>query len=284
MTNPLPIPDVPPAQASQILCGPWAAPSDIPESWRTRATDNQWLVILTMAAELLYQLTGHRWLGAGCHETAEIRSRPLAVGQGAWPFSDIGACGCWYLSGYLSGYTAVGYADAWLINATWRGVHPRPIAVDLGPSVTAITSVTLHDGTVLDPTAYELTRAGWLQRKDGKGWSGCGDEGPTTVVYSRGINPPTGGISACVQLAIELVRSWCGDQGCAIPPNASSVTRQGITVTLDVSKFLEERRTGIPAVDLWIESVNPRRGKNGQRRDRAAGVWSPDIPTATRIS
>lgn len=278
---PLPIPDVPPAQASSILCGPWAAPSDVPEKWRQRASTNQWLVILMMASELLYQLSGHRWRGAGCHEAAEIRTRPLAVGEGTWPFQDIGACGCWIQAPGLS--YATNMADAWLFNAAWRGAHPRPIAVELDPSATAVTSVTLGDGTLLDPSRYELLASGWLQRTDGAGWSGCGDEGPTTILYDRGHLPPVGGISACVTLAIEFVRSWCGDQGCAIPANASTITRQGITVTMDVSKFLEEQRTGVPTVDMWLESVNPRR-KNGTRPRRMASVWSPDLPTATRIA
>jgi len=281
VTTPLPIPDVPPAQASEILCGPWASPSDVPETFRGRASTNQWLTILLMASELLYQLTGHRWRGSGCTATAEIRSHPYGAGSGTWPFQDIGACGCWLQAPGLS--YATNYADAWLFNAAWRGAHPRPLAVDLDVSATAITSVTLGDGTLLDPAAYRLTPAGWLERVDGLGWSGCGEEGPTTVVYERGVNPPVGGITACVQLAMELVKSWCGDQGCAIPPNASTIQRQGITITLDVSKFLQEHRTGIPAVDLWIESVNPRR-KNGTRPQRQAAVWSPDLPTATRIA
>lgn len=283
MTIPIPIPDVPPAQASTILCGPWASPSDIPETYRGRLTDPQWLTVIMMASELLYLLTGRRWRGAGCHETAEIRTRPLAVGAGSWPFADIGACGCWMLGIDPAMTSVVGYADAWTVNALWHGQHPRPVAVELDPSATAVTSVTLKDGTVLDPSAYELTAAGWLQRIDGKGWAGCGVEGPTTVLYDRGRNPPVGGIAACVQLATELVRSWCGDQGCAIPQNASTITRQGVTISLDVSKFLDEKRTGVPAVDLWIESVNPRR-KNGSRPRMAASVWTPDIPTATRIA
>ena len=279
--TPLPIPDLPPAQASEMLCGPWASPSDVPEKWRVRVSTPQWLTILTMASELLYQLSGHRWRGTGCHETAEIRTRPLAVGSGAWPFQDYGACGCWLQASGLS--YATNYADAWLFNAAWRGAHPRPVAVELDPDATAVTEVSTGDGSILDPSLYELLPSGWLQRTDGAGWSGCGDEGPTTIKYDRGSNPPVGGIAACVTLAIELIRSWCGEAGCAIPPNASTITRQGVTVTMDPSKFLEEHRTGVPTVDLWLESVNPRR-KSGTRPQRMASVWSPDLPTATRIA
>lgn len=280
MTTPLPIPDVPPAQASAILCGPWAAPSDIAEKWRSRASNNQWLVILDLASELLYQLSGHRWRGEGCTDRMVLRSRPETIGSVDWPYQDLGACGCWMMAPGL-GYVTT-YADAWLFNAGWHGVHPRPTAVQLEADATAVTEVKLSDATVLDPAVYELSASGWLTRIDGKGWPLCGTEGPTTITYAKGLAPPAGGISACVNLAIELVRSWCGDQGCAIPANATQVTRQGIAITMDASAFLKDRRTGVPIVDLWIESVNPRR-KSGTRPIREATVWSPDLPTGTRI-
>lgn len=278
---PLPIPDVPPAQASAILCGPWASPSDVPETYRGRASTNQWLVLLAMAGELLYQLSGHRWLGTGCEATAEIRSRPTALGAGQWPFQDIGSCGCWRLQpGY--GY-AQAYTDAWLSDRFWRGAHPAPVAVLLDPQASSVTSVTTSDGVLVAPEAYELTEAGWLQRLDGKGWSGCGTAGPTVIEYAKGRTPPVGAIAACVQLAIEFLRSMCGDQGCAIPQNATQITRQGVTISMDFSSFLKEMRTGVPMVDLWLNSVNPA-DKNGRRRARQASVWSPDLPTATRIA
>lgn len=278
---PLPIPDVPPAQASQVLCGPWASPSDVPEKYRERASTNQWLYLLEMAGELLYQLSGHRWLGSGCTAQAEIRSRPTAVGAGQWPFQDIGSCGCWRVQpGY--GYAAA-YADAWFFDRSWRGAHPAPVAVLLDPQASSVTSATTADGVLVPPEAYELTEAGWLQRLDGKGWSGCGASGPTVIEYAKGRVPPTGGVAACVQLAIEFLRSMCGEQGCAIPQNATQITRQGMTISMDVSAFLKEGRTGVPMVDLWINSVNPAR-KSGTRPNRQASIWSPDIPAATRIA
>lgn len=277
----LPIPDVPPAEASSILCGPWASAADVPEKWRQKASPNQWLYLLQMAGELLFQLSGHHWLGDGCDAVAEIRTRPTAVGEGQWPYAGAGACGCWQLRpGW--GYAAV--ADAWYYAPGWFfGAHPRPVAVQLSPHAVSVTAVTLADGTVVDPSRYELTPSGWLQRLDGDGWSGCGVDGPTTVAYRTGRVPPPGGVAACVQLAIEFLRSMCGEAGCAIPQNATQVTRQGVTYSLDVSAFLKEGRTGVPMVDLWINSVNPAR-KSGKRPVRAASVWSPDLPTATRIA
>lgn len=277
MTTPLPIPDVPPAQASALLCGPWASPSDIPEKWRSRFTNPQWETVLTLAAELLYRLTGHRYRGVGCADRMLLRSRPPSVGVGSWPFL-AAACGCWELA---AGRGWNSNPAAWTIGR-YSGVHPRPMAVQLEADAALITRVELGDGTDLDPASYRLTAAGWAERTDGVGWSLCGQTGPTTVHYSKGLAPPAGGVAACVNLAIELVRSWCGEQGCAIPPNASTITRQGMTITMDPSSFLKERRTGVPIVDLWVEATNPRRA-DGSRPTRGGSVWTPDIPTGTRI-
>lgn len=277
MTTPLPIPDVPPAQTSQVLCGPWATPSNVPEKWRDRVSAPQWETILNMAAELLYRLTGHRYRGAGCLERMVLRSRPPSVGTGDWPFLST-ACGCWQL---MSGWGWSSNPAGWVVGP-YSGVHPQPMAIQLDPDATAITRVELANGDDLDPAAYRLSASGWAERTDGAGWSMCGVFGPTTIHYDKGLAPPAGGVAACVNLAIELVRSWCGEPGCAIPPNTSTITRQGMTIQLDASAFLKEQRTGVPIVDLWIESVNPRRA-NGTRPTRGGSVWSPDIPTGTRI-
>lgn len=276
MSQPLPIPDVPPAQASTILCGPWASPSNIPETFRAKASDDQWVTILRMAAEQLYELTGRQWRGEGCTDRMILRSRPSNIGSALWPAA--WTCGCWYR---LGGSWGGSIYDSWGYSSAWRGGHPSPTAVQLEVDTTAITSVVLGDATVIDPSAYRLSKSGWLERVDGKAWSVCGVTGPTTITYTKGDNPPMGGIVACVTLAIELVKSWCGEQ-CAIPQNATQVVRQGISITLDPSVYLKERRTGVPAVDTWIESVNPTL-KGGGRRTMRAAVWTPDMPTGTRI-
>lgn len=275
MTTPLPIPDVPPAQASAVLCGPWATPADVPEKWRQRASDDQWVTILRMAAEILFSMTGEQWRGTGCEQRMELRSRPHA-GDGVWPSPWV--CGCWSVM-WQANYTSV--ASAWLSRPGWAGIHPHPVAVQLDADATAVTEVTLADGTVLDPTAYRLSGAGWLERIDGKHWSVCGPTGPTTITYSRGMPPPLGGIIACVNFAIEMVKSWSGE-ACAIPQTATQVTRQGLSVQIDPTAFLKDHRTGVIMVDQWIESVNPLL-KGGGRRRREAQIWSPDLPTGTRI-
>jgi hypothetical protein len=65
--------------------------------------------------------------------------------------------------------------------------------------------------------------------------------------------------------------STCGE--CELPTRTTTVTREGISYTmLDPQDYLDRGKTGLPSVDLWIATVNPRRAL------RAPGVWSPDAP------
>jgi hypothetical protein len=266
VTTPIPIPDGPPADFTSILCGPWAQPSDIPETYRGNLSDGQWRTLILYASEILYHLSGRRWLGIGCEETTTFASTPAAIGTGSWPYAADWSCGCWIPGGAWFG---------WGYGVMWAGEHPRPAALKLDSSTTEVTSVSTAAG-VLDPAAYRLSSSGYLERIDGGTWPVCGENGPTIVAAARGIAPPLGGVMACIQFVIELYKQWANDPTCAIPNRATSVSRQGITVTLDTSAFLDKGRTGIRGVDTWLLAENPK----GRRR--GGSVWSPDLPAGRR--
>jgi hypothetical protein len=271
MTTPVPIPDLPPANSTAMLCGPWASPSDIPEGYRAELTDGQWEQVIGYASEILYLLSGKRWRGAGCTDSVILRSRPAAVGSGDWPYRMWDTCGCW---GY-DGVSDLRAAYAWSFLPSFGLSHPTPQAIDLGKEATSITSVTVA-GDLLDPSAYRLTDSGWLDRVDGRGWSLCGPTGPTTVVFDKGNPPPPGGVRSAVLFAIELEKAWTGADDCALPTRMTQVTRQGVSVTVDPAMFLDKLRTGIPIVDQWLAAVNPK------GRARGGSVWSPDTPRPGR--
>src|SRR3954464_1678375 len=115
-----------PAPTSAVLCGPWATPGDVPSKVKTDTgltDDAQWIKPLQLASEILWMLTGRRWLGEGCEETVTVRS--VAQGQGTWPYSRTGGecrcggCGSWS-GNWLS--PPIGYV----------GNHiRRPIAIQL---------------------------------------------------------------------------------------------------------------------------------------------------------
>lgn len=270
MTTPIPIPDVPPAMSTAMICGPWASPSDIPESVRSELSDNQWMQVLAYASEILYLLSGKRWRGVGCTDVVTLRSMPEAVGAGDWPFRTWDTCGCWG-----SGIAALELAYSWSWRAEYHRGHPRPQAILLGGDAASITSITVG-GDTLDPTAYRLTTSAWLDRVDGKGWALCGPEGPTVVTYAKGISPPLAGVRACVLFSIELMKLWMAKTDCALPYRATQVVRQGVSVTLDPTTFLDKFRTGLPTVDQWLIAVNPK------GRARGGSVWSPDLPRGAR--
>lgn len=257
------------APTSTVLCSSWANFVDVPTRLRDRLpdlTETDWQTNLLRASELLWMLSGRRWLGGGCTETAELRSNPPQEGRGAYPYhSSWGACTCW--------------ADpiAWdseLLARPWGYRHiPQPYAIQLPRSlVSNIVSVMVGDTAFTD---YRLTLSGWLERTDGQGWSVC--DGDTVITYQFGRPPPAGGRDAAIALAFELGREQTGDSNCRLPSNVVSITRQGVTYEMQAAtEFQALLRTGVPEVDRWLAAVNPN------SRPQSARVWSPDIPSAQR--
>jgi len=75
--------------------------------------------------------------------------------------------------------------------------------------------------------------------------------------------------------ACELAKLAAGDPACRLPTGTTSVTREGVTVTVDTPSGEDRDRTGLPSVDLWIESVNPE-----GLRSRPRAVNPDDLVTA----
>jgi hypothetical protein len=79
-------------------------------------------------------------------------------------------------------------------------------------------------------------------------------------------------------LATEFIKLWSGDD-CALPQRVTSVTRQGVSYTiLDSQDFLDDMRTGIYSIDLFLKSVNPDKARARAR------VFSPDVARARRYT
>lgn len=253
MTEPLP------AQVSQVLCSPWATPADVPSSVKDElglTEDDHWYGPLLRASELLWMLSGRKWYGEGCEELAVLRSD-----NATWPWHESwGRCGCW-TSGTL-------YPPA---SVPGSGHIVQPVAVRLPRDrVTSVVSVTVG-GALLDPSAYRVSPAGWLERIDGSTWPVCA--GVTEVIYRHGAPPPRGGVDAVVTLAVELAKDFYGLKNCRLPRRVTALTRQGVTLDLaDPGQFLERGLVGLMSVDLWLSAVNP-----GARPSEGL-VWSPDLP------
>lgn len=260
-----------PADRSAVLCSAWATPADIPSGYRDRVDDETWERLLLQASEIIWMLSGRRWYGAGCEETATLRSKPPQAGMSGWPYdASWGSCGC---SSFGSWLDATWYAPA---PGRYPGIdHPEPIAVKLPRQpVQSIEEVTVS-GVTLDPAAYRLTRSGWLERVDGGHWAVCGDV--TDITYRFGEPPPEGGVQAVAAFAVQLMLDSVADARCQLPARVSNITRQGISVSvLDPMDFLTDGKTGFYLIDLWLAAVNPL------HRPARGFVWSPDIPTTIK--
>ena len=109
----------------------------------------------------------------------------------------------------------------------------------------------------------------------GANWSASNIE----VTYAYGTEPPTAGKNADRIRATELVKLYENDDSCALPQRVTSISRQGVSYTLlDNQDFIDELRTGLYAVDLFLKTTNPDRARNRAR------VFSPDQPRARRYT
>lgn len=98
------------------------------------------------------------------------------------------------------------------------------------------------------------------------------------VSYVWGVNPPPGGRTAAAVMADQFLLAWEGDDSCRFPRRITSVTRQQVSWTImDPQDFLEDGRTGIYEIDLFLKSVNPDKAR------KPARVFSPDVPRASTV-
>jgi len=141
-----------------------------------------------------------------------------------------------------------------------------------GRPVTKIHTIRDRSGNIISPSKYYLVDHSTIQASLGVPWTPCNIE----ITYSYGVEPPTLGKMAARTLAIEFAKLWSGDV-CDLPQRVTSISRQGVSYTLlDSQDFVEELRTGLYAVDMFLKSVNPDKARAKAR------VFSPDVPRARR--
>lgn len=78
------------------------------------------------------------------------------------------------------------------------------------------------------------------------------------VKYLRGEPVPAGAAERVGVLARERYLQCIGDSRCRLPRNATSVTRQGVSVQMPTpQEIIDSGSTGLPEVDLWVRALNP---------------------------
>lgn len=143
-----------------------------------------------------------------------------------------------------------------------------------GRKVIKIHNLRDMNGNIIDPNTYYLADHSVIYGTPNAKWTSANVE----VTYTYGSPPPAAGRTAARSLATELVKSYEGDDSCALPQRVTSVSRQGVSYTvLDNQDFIDELKTGIYSIDLFLRVVNPDKARARSR------VFSPDVPRARRI-
>lgn len=165
------------------------------------------------------------------------------------------------------GRTIKEFAEAQIVGIPNAVTYPQRLYLR-GAPVHAVNDVYV-DGEPLDPSRYSLYNKRFLKLNEGINWSSICNVSGVTVDYTYGMSPPKAGILACTTLANELLillGEGSSDVGCRIPERVKSVTREGISFDLiDPQEFLDDGRTGIWEVDLFIRTANPARSKKPPR-------------------
>lgn len=87
-------------------------------------------------------------------------------------------------------------------------------------------------------------------------WAAVGTEGAFVVDAVVGSEPDSWALDVATLLACELAKSCLGRK-CRIPANATTVSSQGITITLSDLEI----QGLLPEVAGWVKSVNPYKAK-----------------------
>ena len=203
----------------------------------------------SLAGQLLWSLSGYRVGLCTFRETF----RPASTGACGYPYKD--SNGNWRNNGAASHLCC-------RVLLTHRPVD----------SVTEVTD----EGVVVPAENYRL-EGSWLRNRVSC-WSvvgGC-DDPELLVTYQAGVPFPAGTGAAAGEVACEYLTALQGGQ-CRLPSRATSITRQGVTVTLDTAAdFVGRGRIGLPVTDAWLEATVGTGPRVPSR------VYSPDLPKGIR--
>lgn len=225
-------------------CAPWITGADV--TCDAVADPDVLDVAANVASDLLFNLSGMQFTGV-CERTVRPGYRKC----------DCGVLSCGTNAGWLPEWSRWGGSASW---TDWgSGWHMPFLCCDADRArlgFSPIDEVTLVeiDGVPLDPSNYAVDEYTWLVRLDDETW-------PLTdtweVTFTAGVAPPPTGVLAAKFLACEIAKLIVGDEGCALPQRVTTLTRQGVTMVFDPMEFLDNGKTGIYIVDLFLATHNP---------------------------
>jgi hypothetical protein len=255
-------------------CAPWATAAQVTAlGSRFDTIGDTYLLTdaLLIATDILYVLTGRRWPGVcgpitvrPCARRHSTRNIPDWSEPYGW-MTGWGWCGC---SGDTCGC-------------------PGRAMVDLGEYPIVAVSAVKVDGATLNPVRYRVDDHRWLVRLDdadgsNPGWPCCQDltapdsaEHTWSVAFTHGAAPPPAGVYAAALLAGEIGLSLIGSDDCSLGPNVTQLTRQGVTIQMSSSDFVND----LPEVArAFVKSANPH-GIGAE-----PSIWSPEHGSAYTVT
>lgn len=256
----------------QSACSPWATADDVCGPCTDYSFDPIILDdALAMATDVLYELSGRRFPGSCADIVRPVGVRSALAGWRRWDEAN------WRSS--FRGDIPCSCGQRWVGCATVPAVPLAPVPI------TSIVEV-LVDGAVVDPSTYRIDDFEWLVSTTNPdtgvntGWPCCQrldlpttELGTFSVEYTYGVMPPAMGVRAAAALGCQLALSCAepNSDDCALPERVTSITRQGVSmVVIDPFDFLDDGKTGIYEVDLFLKAANPG------RLARPAVVLTPD--------
>ena len=218
------------------------------------------------ASQILWSLSGRKYGGSiTVTEKYVCASRAYRLGQSAKNYTPE------LVNGQVYNIPFDEFDD--YAEMTTDGMSPSSRLRLRGRPVTQVHSVRDRTGKIVNPSRYYLVDHSTLQARSGVPWTPCNIE----VTYTYGSPAPAAGRAAARVLATEFIKLWSGSDDCALPQRITSVSRQGVSYTiLDNQDFIDDMRTGLYVVDLFLKSANPDKARTKSR------VFSPDLPRGRR--
>lgn len=131
----------------------------------------------------------------------------------------------------------------------------RTINLRRRPVLDILSVRDYESGEVLNESEYDLRNHAFINKKNGF-WNMSGNG--YVINYLYGMNPPEAGKRAVKRLAEEIIKSISDPDNCSLPERVTSVSRQGVNYTvLDPQEFINDGKTGLYEVDLFINAANP---------------------------
>lgn len=202
---------------------------------------------IKVATRWLHDATGMRW-GGPCTSFIRPPDAACAVGRRHDPID----------------------LSRWLAAPIRSIVEVRVDGVPIDPKWYYLSGDKLHASTGYDDADSPLIP--WPTQNDDR-QPGAADTWDLTVVH--GMAPPEPLREAAKRLAAEIVKQCCGADDCALPPNAASVSRDGVTISFQPPTPFA---TGIRFVDAQIAQYGP----NGYGRP-ARRMYDPAAPSDAQV-